>query len=318
MNTPWVESPFFSEILETKNITEAEKKLAQEYHDNGFVVVSGLFDESLIDLVRQESGKAFDKKTPIETYRDETRVQDLWMVSEPVKNLACTPSIISILEMLYDREAVPFQTLNFCVGTQQRAHSDTIHFNSLPAKYMCGVWVALEDITPENGPVFYYPGSHHLPEYNYFNIKTSLSDPTYKEYKDYEDFMEKVVTQYGLQKKAFHAKKGDALIWCSNIIHGGSKVEKEGSSRWSQVTHYFFADCIYYTPMLSNMVTNELFLRLNLINMRTGKLAQQSYNGQQLSYIKTARSDKYILTNRLEEKRGLHNPFRKMLKIKRS
>lgn len=317
MNTPWVESPFFAEILPTKNLTEAEKKLAQEYHDNGFVVVSGLFDESLIDRVRQESEKAFDPKTPIETYRDETRVQDLWTASDPVKNLSCTPALIAILEMLYGREAVPFQTLNFRVGSQQRAHSDTIHFSSLPAKYMCGVWVALEDVTAENGPVFYYPGSHRLPEYNFSHFKTELKDPTYEQYREYEDFIEKIVTHYGLEKKMFYARKGDALIWSSNIVHGGSKVQKEGSSRWSQVTHYYFADCIYYTPMVSNMVTNELFLRTKLVNMRTGKLAPQSYNGQPLSSF-TVGHDKYILTNRVAKKTGLHNPLGGWLKVKRS
>lgn len=317
MNTPWVESPFFAEILPAKNLTEAEKRLAQEYHDNGFVVVSGLFDESLIDRVQQEAERAFDKTVKIKTYRDDTRVQDLWMASEPVKNLSCTPSLLSILEMLYGREAVPFQTLNFRVGTQQRAHSDTIHFSSLPARYMCGVWVALEDITAENGPVFYYPGSHRLPEYNFSHIWQEPKDPDYSDYKAYEDFIEKVVAQCGFEKKAFHAKKGDALIWSSNIIHGGSKVEKEGSTRWSQVTHYYFADCIYYTPMVSNMVTNELFLRNKLVNIRTNQVVPQSYNGQALPSVKTG-ENKYILTNRIEKKSGFHNPFGSCLKIKGS
>ena len=74
--------------------------------------------------------------------------------------------------MLYDREVVPFQTLNFLRGTQQMAHSDTIHFSSLPAKFMAGVWIALEDVTHENGPLFYYPGSHKMPEYNFNHFRT--------------------------------------------------------------------------------------------------------------------------------------------------
>lgn len=315
MNTPWVEAPFFKELLETKKLTVNEKKIAQEYHDNGFVLIPNLFDESLIDLVRQESERAFDKTVKLKTYRDDTRVQDLWRASKPVKNLSCTPSLLSVLEMLYGREAIPFQTLNFRVGSQQRAHSDTIHFSSLPARYMCGVWVALEEITAENGPVFYYPGSHRLPEYNFSHIWSEPKDPDYSDYKFYEDFIEKVVTQYGFEKKAFHAKKGDALIWSSNIIHGGSKVEKAGSTRWSQVTHYYFADCIYYTPMVSNMITNELFLRTKLVNMRTNKKASQSYNGQPLSYIKTG-ENKYILTNRIEKKSGFHNPFGSCLRVR--
>ncbi|HVF96166.1 MAG TPA: phytanoyl-CoA dioxygenase family protein [Flavisolibacter sp.] len=308
MNTPWVESPFFSEILQTKTLTDTEKKLAQEYYDNGFIVVPGLFDASLIDQVQQATEKGFDKNTPIKTYRDEQRIQDLWTASEPVKALSCAPSLMAILEMLYGREAIPFQTLNFSVGSQQRAHSDTIHFSSLPARFMCGVWVALEDITPDNGAVFYYPGSHRLPEYNFAHIKDEVKDTSYDDYKEYEDFIERIVTRHGFEKKAFYAKKGDALIWSSNIIHGGSKVEKPGSSRWSQVTHYYFKDCVYYTPMLSNMVTNELFLRNNLVNMRTGEEVPQRYNGAPIGYLQTDKG-KYIVNNRLKKTSGLQKLF---------
>ncbi len=300
MNLPWVESPFFYKELETKNLSEESKKLATEYHENGFVVVPGLFNEALIDSVKTEARQAFDPSVPLKTYRDERRIQDLWMVSEPVKQLACHQKLIDILEMLYGREAIPFQTLNFCVGTQQRAHSDTIHFSSLPARYMCGAWVALEDITPDNGAVFYYPKSQNMPEYNFAQITEGAGDASYEAYKEYEDFIESIVAQFGYEKKAFYAKKGDCLIWSSNIIHGGSKVEKPGSSRWSQVTHYYFKDCIYYTPMLSNMVTNELFLRNGLVNIRTGKVVPQRYNGTDINYIKTA-NDKFIINNRLKK-----------------
>ena len=104
-------------------------------------------------------------------FRNNIRIQDLWQYSDSVKELACHPKIMDTLKMLYEREPVPFQTLNFKVGTQQKAHSDTLHFSSLPARYMCGVWVALEDITEDNGPLFYYPGSHRNPEYNFSDFK---------------------------------------------------------------------------------------------------------------------------------------------------
>ena len=98
MNTPWIESPFFDEILPSKNLSEEEKKIAQQYHDNGFVVVSGLFNEELINQVKQETEKAFDPTVPLKIFRDETRIQDLWTASEPVKNLSIASSVITIPE----------------------------------------------------------------------------------------------------------------------------------------------------------------------------------------------------------------------------
>ena len=171
-NFPWVESPFFEQIIKDKNISEDQQKLARDYNKDGFVVLSGFLPLDLIDRVRKDAEEiGFNKDYPIKTYRDEQRVQDFWKVSQASKELAAYKPLLDTLTMLYGRESFPFQTLNFSVGSQQRAHSDTIHFSSLPAKFMCGVWVALEDITDENGPLFYHPGSQRLPEYNFSQIK---------------------------------------------------------------------------------------------------------------------------------------------------
>lgn len=298
---PWVESPFFEEIIKSRNLTAEQEKIVREYNSSGYVVVPGILPLQLIDAVKEDVEKrAFDPNYPIKTQRDDTRIQDFWQVSEPAKQLACYPKVLELLKLLYDREPVPFQTLNFRVGSQQRAHSDTIHFSSLPPKFMCGVWVALEDITEENGPVFYYPGSQKLPEYDFSHIKPTANATSYNEYEEYNDFLAEIIRVNKLEKKKFIAKKGDLLIWSSNIIHGGSPVTKVGSTRWSQVTHYYFEDCIYYTPMLSNMVTKELFLRRRIENIKTGKLVEQSYNGNKLKFIRT-KDMLFILNNNIKK-----------------
>ena len=300
MNLPWVESPFFSDIIATKNISESDKKLATEYYESGYIVLSNIFSDELMDNIKSEMlEKGFNANFPIETFRNDVRIQDLWQYSDPIKELACHPKILDTLKMLYEREPVPFQTLNFKVGTQQKAHSDTLHFSSLPARYMCGVWVALEDITEDNGPLFYYPGSHRNPEYNFSDFKNTTEDTSYENYPEYETFMEELMEKSSYKKKKFLAKKGDALIWSSNIIHGGSPVEDPKSTRFSQVTHYYFENCLYYTPMLSNMVSNELFIRRNLVNIKTGKIVEQSFNGNKAQLIRT-RGSLYSINNHIK------------------
>ena len=302
MNIPWVESPFFKEILNAKKISLENKKIAIEYNENGFIVLNNIFSDSIIEEVKYEmDSKGYNQNFEMNTPRDSVKITDLWKYSEAVKNVSCNPKVLEILEMLYEREPLPFQTLNFRVGTRARAHSDTIHFNSIPAKYMCGVWVALEDITPENGAVFYYPKSHTLPEYNFSHFISEPKDSSDKNYKQYEDFIEKVVDALNYDRKTFYAKKGDVLIWSSNIIHGGSVVTNENSTRYSQVTHYYFKDCTYYTPLLSNMSTNELYLRNHLIDIKTGIKVKHSFNGNKLNYLKTDNNKNlFILNNRLK------------------
>jgi ectoine hydroxylase-related dioxygenase (phytanoyl-CoA dioxygenase family) len=163
-----------------------------------------------------------------------------------VREVAVSSAVLSALKQLFGREPLPFQTLNFPVGTRQRSHSDTIHFNSIPRGFMAGVWVALEDIDRANGPLQYYPGSHKLPEYSMqdFNLKTGYSN-----YHKYEECIDRLIRDNGLVAEFGLVKRGEAIIWHPNLLHGGAEQLDPRRTRHSQVTHYFFSDCEYVTPM---------------------------------------------------------------------
>jgi hypothetical protein len=211
------------------------------------------------------------------------RIQDAWKVSANVKAVALAPKVLGTLEQLYNRKPLPFQTLNFSTGTEQPTHSDTIHFNSSPATYMCGVWVALEDIDMDMGPLMYYGGSHKLPEITIDDLGPKvkvLVSPYYERlikvlrrlgparrlvrhvttpleeiyeavyYPYYEPFIAALVARHGMEPLYATIKKGQAFIWSSNLLHGGSPIKGKSRTRHSQVTHFFFEGCKYYTPLL--------------------------------------------------------------------
>ena len=90
------------------------------------------------------------------------RIKDAWNTCDSVRALALSPRVLAVTEELFGRPVLPFQTLNFPVGTQQPPHFDSMAFKSDPPGFMCGVWVALEDMDMTNGPLQYYPGSHKL------------------------------------------------------------------------------------------------------------------------------------------------------------
>ena len=113
---------------------------------------------------------------------------------------------------------------------------------------MVGVWVALEDVDEDNGPLLYYPGSHKLHEYSMDDFDL---EPGYHNYHKYEEHIAQLVEQEKLEGEYGVIKKGDALIWHANLLHGGAEQKDSARSRHSQVTHYYFADCKYYTPMNS-------------------------------------------------------------------
>jgi hypothetical protein len=172
--------------------------------------------------------------------------------------------------------------VNFPVGTQQHFHTDSVHFSSIPERFMCGVWIALEDVDEDAGPLLYFPGSHEWPIYTNEHIGLNCADssslPTQAAY---EPMWAALARESGIAEKKFRAKKGQALIWLSNFLHGGSRQTDKTKTRWSQVTHYFFEDCAYYTPMHSDPFYGSIAFR-RMADVRTGAVVENRYLGAEI------------------------------------
>ena len=59
MNLPWVESPFFRELLPGKCRSRQEREDAAFYHENGYLVFRGAVTAELADRVRMETRDLF-------------------------------------------------------------------------------------------------------------------------------------------------------------------------------------------------------------------------------------------------------------------
>jgi hypothetical protein len=276
---PWVESPFFERELEPRNLTDDQRRIASEFHTQGYVTLEQVVPHELVDRVHAETASMLEEPLAVE----QRRVQDAWKrTAASTRELATAEPILSVLRTLYERTPIPFQTLNFKWGTEQPAHADAIHFSCLPARFMCGVWVALEDVDAGNGPLFYYPGSHRLAELTTYDLDQTVETSHDKAaYELYVAYQEELMDQLGLRAIEFHARKGDALIWSSNIVHGGRPITEAGRTRWSQVTHYYFDSCVYYTPVFSDMAMGELLLK-DIVDITNQQSVAHSFNGRRV------------------------------------
>ncbi|MEM1449401.1 MAG: phytanoyl-CoA dioxygenase family protein [Planctomycetota bacterium] len=224
------------------------KEQHAQFQQDGYLLIDPEIPMEIIDGVVSDLDGQYDQPLNGDGVLPPCRIQDAWKSSENAHRIAVWPKILQVLQELYQREPLPFQTLNFPTGTIQPAHSDAIHFSSAPADYMSGVWVGLEEIDEENGPVFYYPGSHKLPSFDMADVGV---DPIEENYRDYEAFMSKVVKKFKLEKKQATMPKGHVFIWSAGLIHGGDERTDLFRSRHSMVTHVYYADCRYWTPMFS-------------------------------------------------------------------
>jgi hypothetical protein len=257
---PWVQSPFFGALMfrNMEHMPREAVPLAWDFFTNGYITFNLELEDSYIDTVRQkidEHIQSGDMVTQDERYHynESPRIFDAWKSIPEVKILSTHPYIIQVLEFLYRRRPIPFQTINFVKGSAQPLHADVIHFQTIPQGWVAGAWIALEDATPNNGPLIVVPGSHHLPFFDlqYLGLKVPEFGKQFAVYNEYERFIDAVAVN--MQKEEAYIKKGQVLIWNGNLIHGGVPIKDENSTRYSQATHYYFEGCErYYCPLLSN------------------------------------------------------------------
>jgi len=271
MDIPWIESPFFYNILNNSfyDYTSDEREILTNYHEKGYMVIDLELDDDFINTTMDGIFAELDKlKTQDNSYHysDSPRVFEAWKTIPNVLSLARHPKILSTLELLYGRKPIPFQTINFLKGSNQPLHQDSIHFYTQPERWMVGTWTALQDMTDDCGPLNIVPGSHKWPHYNFQHLNLPVVEfgNQFDNYAEYENFLRHLVESKDGNLKQWLGKKGQTLIWASNLLHGGAPITNPDSTRYAQATHFYFEGCNhYYSPMFSD-TANGVYSEKNL------------------------------------------------------
>jgi hypothetical protein len=242
---PWVETDALEERLDHVGADAETRAFARSLHERGMAVVElGPSAGALCDLAVRDV-------EPLLTLPGAGRVQDAWRRSDAVRALALHPRIDRLLAPAYGRRPFAFQTLNFRQGSEQDVHADSFHFHSDPPGFMCGVWIALEDVHEDAGPVVYYPGSHRLPVLT----PASLGAPPGTDHRTveslYSQAVRRLLAEQGLRPERALIRKGEAFVWAANLLHGGEPIRTPGATRRSLVVHFYFEGCFYFTPRTS-------------------------------------------------------------------
>ena len=225
--------------------TEYQKALLK-WTNEGYALINNFYTDENVETINQLLQKLLnEKKLPI---KDNRKIMHSVRISKEMRNLVNTPELTRILKLLMGREVDLFQSVNFLKGSEDPTHSDFIHMSTYPYGYLIAVWIALEEITLENGPLYYYPKSHKLP----YTMNKDFQHGgnswfTGKNYKKrYAEKINNIIAEKNFEKRVFTAAKGDVLIWHANLLHGGSPILDNSITRKSMVMHYFGKDVIRY------------------------------------------------------------------------
>ncbi len=216
---------------------------------DGFVVLPSAIAGTECDTVVSDYQRFIDDLgTEVEQHKDAggrlLRVVNFHLSSGAAANIGCNPRLMAILDFLLGDEASVYSSLYFEHGSQQPIHRDSPFFETFPRNLFFGVWVALEDISIDAGPLMYVPGGHRFecdPHRIYDAVaacmpaaqRSALINEALEQY-----YGEVIRAASGVSAPAVVAlKKGDVAIWHPQLPHGGSPATDPGLTRRSMVFH---------------------------------------------------------------------------------
>lgn len=231
------------------------------WRENGYVILEGAVPPVWLDQLWAEIEQTIrehkkhhlkslvyqfndQKETPICEVPEEklsgigARLIEYHNSSVGAKRVMTHPNIATFLRAVFNEPVAVFQSLIFKYGSQQDVHQDFPWVRSQIASHLAAAWIPLEDVHPDSGPLFYYPGSHRMPKFNFGTGILYRADESLYRDKDFAQYLEKTAEGAGLKKSTLLLKKGDILIWHAALAHGGNRIGNPALTRKSFVCHY--------------------------------------------------------------------------------
>ena len=258
---PWVDrDDFLPQLDERTRQGELSPETAERlrhFSAHGYVAFPGLLGAEGADALVAEHDRAWQDSWPIQALVEgigvadleslpakdalgthHYRLNDIQDASETARRAMMTPEIIEFLGLLFADTPVAMQSLFFEYGSEQGTHQDFPYVQSRILSHLVGCWMACEDVHADNGPLFYYPGSHRLAKFDWGGGSLTFDGKDQAQVETFGKYLEERCDAAGLERLTFEAKKGDVFLWHAALVHGGSPANDPSATRKSLVVHY--------------------------------------------------------------------------------
>jgi len=249
---PWYDEPDchaqLDRLLETNRVPAELEGCFRQFLDEGWFEIENHLDEQLIDRLNAAMDHAAQTGDSGFTPGSSQRLQRMHVKYDSFWDVTTYQKTQFVIDTLMQTPSTACQVIGFINGTQQAPHQDAIHLSVFPQGYMCGAWVALEDVQPDSGELVIYPGSHR---WNLIMMKDAgIEKVSHSQWAEFANTIQvkwrDLVDRSGVEPMIYRPKRGSLLVWHERLMHGGSKRLNKALTRKSCVTHHFAQGGIIY------------------------------------------------------------------------
>jgi len=192
---------------------------------------------------------------------------DFHRENEAAQALIFNDDLQAFLQSCFGEEPVMRQPETGLYHRRTPDHTDSLDFKISPLGDEVRVWCALEDIDPDSGPVYFVAGSHSaisadlerevLTEHPEFCalLRSQLQATTPTEFFTVtrplwsyvkQQKLPGAIVEKGLTRDPVPLKKGDAVVFRSDVVHGTCRCANPSLTRKYFVSFWATAPAIWY------------------------------------------------------------------------
>lgn len=247
---PWFNQYNCHDYLFSNPPTEDIRQEINDFLTDGFVIVKNAASKERVQAAR-EAFYNFRRLNADLFARHENenkvveRIVNLHMHLPEIRDLfvSCDRAL-RIQDYLFGTETVLYTSLFFELGSQQPIHRDSPAFSTIPEYNYFGMWIPLDDVEADNGPLIAIRGGHLIREANrramaqkHFPDISAVPDSHLELWMDYQADVVRRADLYGMSVIELHVSAGDVIIWHPQLPHGGAKHLNMQKTRCTVVAH---------------------------------------------------------------------------------
>lgn len=246
----WIDSSDALERLAAKKLEPDVSAALRDLIVDGVAVLKGVHSAATCNAVIEDyqdwsEQNAGYVKANLDALGRPSRLVNFHLHSPNARALSMNERVHKVLDEMFDSRSCVYTSLTFKFGTQQPVHRDTPHFATWPASHFAGVWTALEDVSADAGPLFYYKGAHRMQVAHPREFmrraderiaNAELHERLFMALDLYNGAVIRQSQEFG-EPVTLPLNQGDVVIWHPEMPHGGSRAIDPMRTRWSIVCH---------------------------------------------------------------------------------
>ncbi len=203
------------------------KEQLDQFHAEGWLLLSELFNPEEIDLLRREAIAIYEQQRP-EVWREKSGAPRTAFAAhkynQAFRLLGAHPRMIEPVEQVFDEKVYLHQykinAKSAFTGEMWQWHQDYGTWkrdDGMPEPRAMNISIFLDEVMPINGPLMLVPRSHHAGDLKASHDRQTTSYPLWT--LD-EDTVTRLVNEGGIVAPT--GKPGSMLMFHGNLVHGSA------------------------------------------------------------------------------------------------